>query len=222
MNRADWLAEQRRQAEEGYNTRWAPLYGEKYGLYPNATHLEFMRRYLSRLPQGAELLDAACGAGRYMPLLLEAGGRHVTGIDQSQGMLDRAQARFPGVRFEKTGLQELAFAAAFDGITCMDAMENVPPEDWPRVLGNFQRALKPGGVLYFTVEQAEEADIARQFQAGQQAGLPLVYGESIEEPVYHFWPRPEQVRAWLRQANLEIIQEGPGDGYHHFIVRAAT
>jgi hypothetical protein len=30
---------------------------------------------------------------------------------------------------------------------CVDAMENVFPEDWPQVLANLRRALRPGGHL---------------------------------------------------------------------------
>ena len=64
MDRITWLSEMRRDCEVKYDG-WAPLYGEEYGLYSNATHI---------------------------------------GIDQSQGMLARAKAQFPGVQFEKVGL----------------------------------------------------------------------------------------------------------------------
>jgi hypothetical protein len=30
-------------------------------------------------------------------------------------------------------------------------MENVPPEQWPLVLANLHRAVRPGGVMYLTV-----------------------------------------------------------------------
>jgi hypothetical protein len=41
----------------------------------------------------------------------------------------------------------------------MDAMENVPPEDWLLVLSNFHRALKEHGYFYFTAETIENADV---------------------------------------------------------------
>ena len=220
MNRANWLREKRREAEERYSTLWAPSYGETLGLYRNATHQAFMRKFLSLLPVPSTILDAACGAGRYMPLLLEHGHR-VVGIDQSHGMLARAQALFPGVRFEKRGLQELSFAAAFDGVTCMDAMEHVCPEDWPLVLGNFERALKPRGSLYFTVEIAEAGEVEQAFRRGQQAGLPIVYGEWPDGEVYHYYPSAAQVRNWTRQAGFDISDEGEGDDYRHLIARKA-
>jgi len=67
----------------------------------------------------------------------------------------------------------MAFRDVFDGAVCMDAMENVCPEDWPLVLGNFHWALKQHGCLYFiaeTVEHADENEIRQAFDSAQQAG----------------------------------------------------
>jgi trans-aconitate methyltransferase len=85
------------------------LYGEgKVGLYANATHQQFIREFLNLLPQKSRILDTVCGAGRYTSFLLEK-GHSVVGIDQSQGMLAQAKAKFPNIRFEKIGLQEMAY-----------------------------------------------------------------------------------------------------------------
>lgn len=222
MDRITWLKEMRQKCAEEYDTRWAPLYGEKWGLYSNTTHQEFLQEFLSLLRPNSILLDAACGAGRYLPYLLEK--KHsILGIDQSQGMLARAQAKFPAVLFEKIGLQEMPYREAFDGVICMDAMENVCPEDWSLVLGNFHRALKPRGYLYFTVEtmdMADENEIRQAFEACQQAGLPVVYGECPDEGVYHYHPSNQQVREWTQQAGFEILREGNGEiYYYHILVR---
>jgi SAM-dependent methyltransferase len=218
MDRTEWLAEKRREVEERYSSLWAPRYGVTLGLYSNATHLQFLHRFLSLLPRAATVLDAACGAGRYLPILLQEGHTPLA-TDQSEGMLARTRTLFPGVRVQKVGLQEMAFEGAFDGAICMDAMENVSPEGWPTVLGNFHRALKPRGHLYFTVEIASEADIEQAFQRGQQAGLPIVYGEWPDGDVYHFYPRLLQVHEWIREAGLELVDEGQGDEYHHLILQ---
>jgi len=221
MERKSWLEEMRRDCEAQYDIRWAPEYGERWGLYQNATHLRFIGEFLGLLPPGSLILDAACGAGRYVPYLLER--QHtVSGIDQSQGMLARAQERFPGVHFEKAGLQEMAYREAFDGVICMDAIENVCPEEWPLVLGNFQAALKPRGYLYFTSETIENADeeaIRQAYERARQAGLPVVYGEWPDEAVYHFHPANRQVLEWVGQAGFEVLKEGNGDEYYHVLAR---
>lgn len=220
MDRTTWLREMRGECEEQYDTRWAPEYGEKWGLYSNITHQQFLQEFLSLLPPGSLILDAACGAGRYLPYLLEE--KHsVIGIDQSQGMLARAKEKFPAIPFEKVGLQEIAYREVFDGVICMDAMENVPPEDWPVVLGNFHRALKPGGYLYFTaetIENADEDEIRQAFERARQAGLPVVYGEYPDEEVYHYHPTNGQVRDWSQQAGFEILRDGNGEIYYYHIL----
>lgn len=203
---------------------YAPLYWKEYGLYINTTHQQFIKEFLNLIPPGSKVLDAACGAGRYLPFLLE-GKHYVIAIDQSQGMIARAKDRFPSVRFEKIGLQEMTYQDVFDGAICMDAMENVCPEDWSLVLRNFNRALKQNGCLYFTVETIEMADeneIKEAFKKAQAEGLPVVYGECPDEGVYHYHPTNQQVREWTKQAGFEVLKEAKGEiWYYHILVRKA-
>jgi len=221
MDRTAWLTEMRRQCEEQYD-REAPLYDEEGGAYSNIAHQQFIQEFLSLVPQKSKLLDAPCGTGRYLPFLL-AKSDSVVGIDQALGMLERAKAKFPTVQFEKRGLQEIAYQELFEGAICMDAMENVPPEDWLLVLGNFHRALKPHGYFYFTVETLEMADaneIRLAFERAQQAGLPIVYGEYPDEVPYHYHPTTQQVREWTQQAGFEILKDGNGEiWYYHILVQ---
>jgi cyclopropane fatty-acyl-phospholipid synthase-like methyltransferase len=207
----------RQDAEKTYDLE-APEYAEKGGTYSNISQQEYIQKFLSRLAPNSRILDAACGAGRYMSFLLEK-GHTVFGIDQSQGMLSRAQEFFPTVQTQKMGLQEMSFHDAFDGMICMDAMEHICPEDWLPILHNFHNALKPKGYLYFTVELAEAEDVEEAFKKAQQQGLPVVYGEWENSDVYHYYPSTDQVREWLQQAGFNVIEEGEGDGYHHFIVQ---
>jgi 2-polyprenyl-3-methyl-5-hydroxy-6-metoxy-1,4-benzoquinol methylase len=218
----------------------------KFGLYANAAHRRFIEKLLGRLAGQSAILDAGCGAGRYDGMLLEAGHR-VLGIDQSAGMLARAreffpQERFPGLRYAQIGLQEIDFQAEFDGVICIDALEHVCPEDWPGILARFHKALRPGGVLYVTVEVAEWGEVREAYERAKALGLPVVFGEVVDEvdaacaqaaalerqaisgeqadlAVYHYYPPPEQVRAWLDQAGLAIEEEGTGDGYAHLLAR---
>jgi SAM-dependent methyltransferase len=219
MNRSDWLKQVRREIEENYTTVWAPFYGEKWGLYENTVHREFVQKLVGFLPDHAAVLDAACGAGRYFPIMLEA-GCHVLGIDQSRGMVARAKFLHPNVQVEIVGLQEMDFREIFDGAICVDAMENVFPEDWLPVLHNFHRALKSKGYLYFTLEVAPENEVKQGFERDQKAGLPVVYGEMEDEGVYHYYPPIPQVKEWLRETGFDLLDEKwDGIWYHHILVR---
>jgi SAM-dependent methyltransferase len=248
MERAEWLKQMRSRDEEMYD-QVSPQYWVSFGLTEDGTHSAFLQKFLERVAPGV-ILSAACGAGRYDGLLLEAGHR-VVGIDQSAGMLARAREHFPGeqypqLRYEKMGLQEMAFREAFDGIICMDAMEHICPEDYPGILCGFQEALKPGGVLYFTADTTDTAeldgvDLAASYERARKDGLPVVPGEWVDgideaykhvktlgqpvpgdlsdKSVYHYYPPVEQVRAWIDQAGLAVEEEGMGSGWHHFLAR---
>ncbi|HET7037916.1 MAG TPA: class I SAM-dependent methyltransferase [Thermomicrobiaceae bacterium] len=216
-DRAVWLAERRRITEERMNSLFAPIYDERWGSYINPTHQRIVARFLELCPADARILDAACGTGKYWPLLL-TGERQVVGIDQSAGMLERARSKFPTVPTRKQGMQELDDEQAFDGIICMDALECVGPEDWPVVLANFQHALRPGGTLYVTVEMPED-DLEAVNQSAVAAGLPVVSGEYVKDGTYHYYPTTAHVWSWLTAAGFRVAEETDGDGYHHILAR---
>jgi len=220
MERSMWLREKRRVSEVRYDTLHASTYDQHWG-HINTSHQSFLHHFLTLCPPGCEILDAACGTGKYWSLILDS-GRFVVGIDQSEQMLLQARHKYPKQRTEKMGLQEIAFTEAFDGVLCLDAMEFIPPEDWPLVLNNFSRASKSRGHLYFTVEliAAEERDYA--YHEGQKQGLPVVEGEYAHEGSYHYYPALAQVRIWIGQMSFSVIEEGEGDDYHHFLVQRAA
>jgi SAM-dependent methyltransferase len=220
MDRATFLKEKRRRAEERMDTLFAPAYDEQWGNYNNVSHRAMLGRFLALCPPGCTILDAACGTGKYWPPILES-GRVVRGIDQSQQMLNRASSKFPDVPIEKLGMQELRLVEAVDGLICMDAMEFVFPEDWPLVFGNFHRALKPRGHLYFTVELIDEEQLRASLESARQQGLPVVAGELAHEDGYHYYPPLEQVRHWTHEAGFEVLEESTGDDYQHFLTRKA-
>jgi len=186
LDRLEWVRQTRLLAQERYDTLHAPTYDEKWGAI-TPTHEQFLGRFLQLCPPRGCLLDAACGTGKYWPLIL-AGGRTVLGTDQSRGMLACAQAKFPHVPVAKVGLQELDFREAFDGAICVDALEMVFPEDWQLVLHNLHRAIRHQCYAYFTVELAAEAEVESAFAAGRALGLPVVVGEWAHEGGYHYYP----------------------------------
>ncbi len=222
MDRAAWLAERRAAVERSY-TEDASTYDAGYD--PRTPlHLEFVDRLVATTPPGGTILDVPCGTGPYHDRILAA-GRQLVGADQSSGMLDAARAKHPDVRLELVGLQELAFDRAFDAVMTVDSMEHVPPEEWPLVVENLARALRPGGHLYLTVEEIDRAEVERAFEQERAEGLPAVMGEHVGEETggYHYYPERRQVRSWLAEAGLTILDEGEeslGDyGYWHVIAR---
>lgn len=221
MGRSRWLAERRAAVEAGYTVD-GPTYDDGYD--PRTpTHVRFVQALVERTPPDGRVLDAACGTAPYAGIVLDA-GRGYRGVDQSPGMLDRARAKWPEARFDRVGLQELAIVGECHAAMCIDAMEHVPPEEWPLVLANLARALRSGGSVYLTVEEVDGAEVAARNLDARSEGFPVVDGEVIERSTggYHFYPDRERVERWLADAGFAIIDQADealdGYGYHHMLM----
>jgi len=141
MDRITWLRERRAAVEVEYDAVSESFDEDPY---PRQRHVEFVDRLLATCPPDGTVLDAPCGTGHYFAQI-RAAGRSVIGIDQSAGMLAVARRRGLAARLEQVGLQELAFERAVDAAMTVDALENVPPEEWPLVVANIVRAIRPSG-----------------------------------------------------------------------------
>jgi hypothetical protein len=79
---------------------------------------------------------------------------HAHTYDQVWGRVDPTHAACVAA------LQDLdrltALHGQFDGLLCVDAMENVGPEDWPVVLAGFHLVLREHPPAYLTVELPDE------------------------------------------------------------------
>ena len=122
-----------------------PALRENWGAI-SPSHAAFVARLTTLIRPGGDVLDTACGTGKYWPALLAAGLR-VTGVDQSAGMLAQARRKHPEVPARVLALQDLAGAGdlrgRFDGLLCVDALENIAPEDWPGAAAGLAAALRP-------------------------------------------------------------------------------
>jgi cyclopropane fatty-acyl-phospholipid synthase-like methyltransferase len=101
---------------------------------------------LGLIPPGGTVLDAPCGTGKYFPLLAAAGHR-VAGADQSAGMLARARAGHRVLPAAQIAAGSVV-CGRFDAILTIEAMQHIPPEDWPGVLANL--AGRSGRVAWCT------------------------------------------------------------------------
>lgn len=104
------------------------------------------------LPSGARILDCPCGQGRHAHLLAEAGFR-VDGLDYSRTLLAAARKRgtSASLRYTQGDMRSLPekWTGRFDGLVNLFTSFGFfdDPGDDLRVLGEFARVLRPGGVL---------------------------------------------------------------------------
>lgn len=127
---------------DGYDG-WAATYdGEDNGCFPMRDDL--LAPLLDALSPGP-VLDAACGTGAVSAQLI-ARGHEVTGIDLSEGMLDRARAAVPGARFEHGDLTAMPLEdGAVQHLVCSLALTHLP--DLAPFFAEAARVMRPGGHL---------------------------------------------------------------------------
>lgn len=107
---------------------------------------------LLELPSGARVLDCPCGQGRHAHLLAEA-GFDVDGLDYSESLLAVARKCGTGrhLRYTQGDMRALPrrWTGRFDAVVNLFTSFGFfdAPQDDFRVLGEFARVLKPGGVL---------------------------------------------------------------------------
>jgi len=101
-----------------------------------------------------DVLDVGCGTGLCASLLAPY-ARTLTGVDLSEGMLAHAREKGVYQALVRAELTEylLSRPAAFDVIVSADTL--VYFGDLSPVLGAAARALRPGGLLIFTLERAK-------------------------------------------------------------------
>lgn len=100
---------------------------------------------MTRLPTGAEVLDAGCGAGEPVAHILSQ-KFNVTGVDFSESQIELAKKHVPNSRFICQDMTTLDFPDdAFDAICSYYAIIHIPREEHRALFANFQRMLRTDG-----------------------------------------------------------------------------
>jgi toxoflavin synthase len=103
-------------------------------------------------PHGLEVIDLACGYGRYTRLVRELGARSAVGVDVSQAMVDQARSQTPpdldGVKFVRHDVTTLPEIGRFDVAAAVWLFNYADSEDeLTAMLAGARRNLGPGGRL---------------------------------------------------------------------------
>lgn len=91
IDRAQWLAGLRREAQRRYDEQFSETY-DRDDPPMGATHRRFVEDVVASCPVGGVVLDVPCGTGKYFEMILQQ-GQQVVGCDQSAGMLAKAASK---------------------------------------------------------------------------------------------------------------------------------
>jgi demethylmenaquinone methyltransferase/2-methoxy-6-polyprenyl-1,4-benzoquinol methylase len=170
----------------------------------------------SAVRRGDRVLDAACGTGDLAVADLKAGAGRVTGLDFSEGMLQRARRKAAALELTVEWVQgdmlALPFAdETFDAATVGFGVRNV--EDLELGLRELRRVLRPGGRIAI-LEITQPRGALRPFyslwfdRVVPLLGKVLPGGEAytyLPESVKRF-PTAERLADMLREAGFAEVR----------------
>jgi len=177
-------------AQEAYD-QLAEAYAQRIATKPHNAYYE-RPAMLSLLPdvRGKRILDAGCGPGVYAEILVGMGAL-VVAFDANPKMVDHARTRLGHkAQVILASLEApLAFlsAATFDIVIAPLVMDYI--RDWRAAFSEFQRALKPGGILVFSLEHPlvkyfDHMAESNYFQVERVTYTWRGFGAAVDVPSY--------------------------------------
>lgn len=126
--------------------RIAPVYDAMNRIMTAGLDRSWRRRAVEAVVQpGNSVLDACCGTGD-LAVAAEREGGHVTGLDFSAAMLERARRKSDTIAWVEGDMLALPFAdGSFDAATVGFGVRNVA--DLDAGVAELRRVLRPGGRL---------------------------------------------------------------------------
>lgn len=108
--------------------------------------VKLLEELVKRLPKGAEVLDAGCGAGVPVTHFLSRFFK-VTGVDISETQIRLARQLVPNAQFICQDITQLTFPDnSFHAICSYYAIIHIPRQEHKQLLCDFYRLLRPLGL----------------------------------------------------------------------------
>lgn len=115
--------------------------------FPTPFQIDEFKKYVSK---EMNILDVGCGYGRTLNELHNHGFKNLTGIDYSQGMIERGLRLHPYLNLIKNDGKRIPFSDnEFDAVLLIAVLtSSYKDEDQMNLISEILRVLKDGGVLY--------------------------------------------------------------------------
>lgn len=107
------------------------------------------------------VLDAGCGAGRFIHKIRKTSSCHIFGVDTSRNMIERARRRVPDASYLIADVLYLPFRRdAFTAVICYSVLWHIPSKTgslhfnsdiYERGLKEFKRVLRASGRVLFNI-----------------------------------------------------------------------
>ena len=161
--------------------------------------VQLLRLLVERLPARAVVFDAGCGSG-YPVMEALARSFQVTGMDFAKAQLLLAKRTIPDAGFILGDITDFALRDfAFDAICSYCAIIHVPRSEHSKLLAEFHRVLKPGGLALLCMGLGDlprddsdwlgarmywsHYDDKTNLRMMTQSGFDIVWSKTVEDPI---------------------------------------
>lgn len=157
--------------------------------------------FVKLLSDNALILDAGCGSGRDTKAFLSM-GFDVEAIDASEEMVRHATA-YTGINVKQQTFQDIDVSNSYDAIWACASLLHVPQEQLLTVFSRLEKALKAGGVWYFsfkydTEEREKDGRTFTDMNEESISALMSKLSTLVEESVWlTLDARPDRDEKWL-------------------------
>jgi len=181
-----------------YYSRNALLYAERSW---KRIDLGPIKEFVSRLPSGARVLDAACGAGRDLSYFANQGFQ-AEGFDACPELVQYASEKSQSKVWQADLLLLSLPKESYDGIWANRCLIHMNPPGCQRTLASFFAALKPKGILYVSIEVGEPAE-------GEPNEIIQDRTDDAQGPARHiFRYRADDFASLIRQSGFQLLAQG--------------
>jgi ubiquinone/menaquinone biosynthesis C-methylase UbiE len=186
------------------NENWDKVYSQNFMTmwYPNEDIIRFCARLIQKKLTHdkveikrpvRQVLDLGCGNGRHA-IYFAREGFEASGIDISATAIewarDWSEREGLEIDFRVGDITQLPYPDhSFDVIVSHGVLDHIRMQDAQRAVSEAARIIRPGGLFYFDLKSADDAD----FGAGEEAGKnTFVVKEGFEKGlVQHFFTLDE-------------------------------
>jgi malonyl-CoA O-methyltransferase len=173
-------------------------------LAPNRLGAE---RLVAAMPDGdyARVLDVGCGTGfATEAMVARFGSRRVTGVDPSEGMLERFREKLSALGAEveliRSGVHEMPVPdGAYDAVVSGMAFHWFP--DKPAAVAAMARRLRPGGALAILASGRGTDEEFRRLLEAVDPPVPPAWTEVFDR----IHRSGDQLAGYMEDAGLEIV-----------------
>ncbi|MCW8194441.1 class I SAM-dependent methyltransferase [Proteobacteria bacterium 005FR1] len=178
------------------------------------------------LRQCRSVLDVGCAGGRTAATVKRAGVPEVWGLDPSPYLLQHASTDYPDVRFVQGVAENTGFAdQRFDGLAVCFLFHEVPPRYIDQALAEFNRILKPGGLVAICEPSPEQVRTSN-WQMLRKYGLRGLYfrwmAGFVFEPFLASWHRMADSTETFARHGFECLSDTTAMPLRHILLRKAA